>query len=769
MLKPRSAILRLALVSLLLVALTACGTGPTPPDGGLQDVPGQVTVPSGAGLNLATLSVVGPHGTFPVAADGKFTARVPAGVVSELTVVDADGELVLLALRDGASVVADATTTARGLLFYLLGGYLLPSDQHGKLRTLIGEERALVALADEVEDSLAAGGRPLTDEDGVIAAAIQDAWSAVLGEADLVSEFGDAVRLMQTGGSDNILIEPGAGVVQSGSSVIHNPNGSGVAAQNTIRRPAALLAYQVGYEDAGGTRHDVSPPVLTHTIDVPSTGRLELFTALNDVLTGQAPWTPVLSEGLPLVLHDGAHKTFYELVLLGPSLDAVTRPPIYDDARFSSERAAWNEIIADKLVDQFLEDIALPLLEALAFGGNAALDAAELRAFRAEFRAATDTHLAGLGIFLKAGGSHAAAIKRFLADVAENSLYRSDLFAGMERALPEATRNRLHFESMEASLKSRANASAIIAAVQLSLAAGDLAAIMNDLNDALPAVSWQATAAPTLFYLSPETAYFTKSQPQVELTVGTRGTVTGTFLYRWTTPGAFGRLTDGPRTGLSIVTPYSNVWYTHNAPHTVADGQRDAVTVEVFQVEPGTTSIPAGAQPSARMTAQLEGWNKEIDSRIVVQSGVTPSGYFRDGLSVSCSAMLLRIDKVAGVKKYNIQFSNWGGVGHEYNRNATLYRNPSPLVVIDPINDPDNQIREFEGPCVWRTKSGELAAAPAGFTIYDAGTYYLVNIQTAMAMLPGSTIPPGYIGLGGQVQLWYEWAARGKVTVTVVR
>lgn len=763
--------LRLVFLTLVvLVLLTACGgTGPTPPGDGLQDVPGQVTVPSGSGLNLATLSVVGAHGTFPVTADGQFTARVPAGVVSELAVVDADGELVLLALRDGPSAVADSITTSRGLIFYLIGGFLLPSDQHSKLRGLIGEEAALGELADHIEGVLAAGGRPLADGGAALDTALQAAWDSVLGDAHLARAIAAIPVLQQTGGSNNIVIQPGAGVLQSGSEVIHNPMGSGVAAQNHIRRPSALLAYQVGYQDASGTTHDIDPPVLTRTVDIPSTGRLELFTAIKDVLTGQAPWSPALSEGMPLALHAGTHKTFYELVLLGPSLDAVTRPPIYDDSRFFSERPAWNDIIADKLLQQFLEDIALPLLESMAFGGNAAFDAAELRAFRAEFRAATDTHLASLGIFMKEGGSYANAIKMFLANLAENSLYRNDLFEGMKRALPEATRNKLHFESMQASLRSRANASTILAAVQVSLAVGDLAALMTHLNDALPAVSWRATAAPTLFYLSPESAYFTKSHPQVELTVGTKGTVSGTFLYRWTTPGAYGRLTDGPRTGLTLVTPYANVWYTHNSPLTIADEQRDAVTVEVFEVEPGATSIPVGAEPLARMTAQLEGFNKEIDSRLELQSGVTPAGYFRDGISVGCSSMYLRIDKVAGAKKYNIQFSGWGGVGHRYNYNSSLLYNSSPLVVIDPINDPNDQIRDFEGVCVWRTAWGEYAAQPVGFTIYDAGNHFLVNVQTTMEMLPGSSIPEGYVGVAGQVRLWYEWAAQGTVTVTVVK
>ncbi|MBX3142820.1 MAG: hypothetical protein KF813_03610 [Trueperaceae bacterium] len=785
---PRSAPLCLVIFLLLLVALTGCGTGPIPPDGGLQDVPGQVTLPAGAGLNLATLTVVGAHGTFPVAADGKFTARVPVGVVAEMAVVGADDEVLLLALREGAAVVANATTTAQGLLFYLLGGYMLPSDQHDKLRTLIGEEAALTTLAAELEGVLAGGGRPLTDGSASVEAALQDAWDAVLGDLLLddsvlggsllgdsaLGDAGDPSETMrallpqQVGGSNNIVLEPGAGVLQAGSAVIHNPQGAGVAVQNHFRRPAALLAYQVGYEDASGNTFDISPPVLTRTIDVPSTGRLDVFEALQDVITGDAPWTPALSGGLPLALHGGTHKTFYELVLLGPSLDVVTRPPIYDDARFSGQRSAWNGIIADKVVEQFLDDIALPLLESLMFGGAAKFDAAELRSFRSSFRAATDTHLASLGIYLKEGGNYATAVKRFLENIAQNSFYRNELFEGMRNALPEARRNQLHFESMSASLSSRASSSAIAAAVQISLAVGDLAAMLKDLNDALPAVSWSATAAPTLFYLSPEGAYFTKSQPQVELTVGTKGPVTGSFLSRWSTTGPYGRLTDGPNSGLNLITPHNNVWYTHNTPLNITDEQQDSVTVEVFQVDPGATTIPAGAESLARMTSLLEGFNREIDSRLELHSGFTPQGFFRNGISVACSSLYLRIPKVAGTRFYDVQFSNWGGVGHEYNYNSNLSLTGSRHIRID-VTDPYGWTLPFEGVCVWRSKTGEWTGMPLGLTVYDDGNSYLVNVNSTFDFLPGATIPDGHIGIGGQIRLWYDWASQGTVTVTGVR
>ncbi|MBX3142818.1 MAG: hypothetical protein KF813_03600 [Trueperaceae bacterium] len=760
---------RLALRSIVsalvvLVLLTACGgTGPTPPGSGLQEVSGQVSLPPGAGIDTASLTVLGAHGTFPVAANGSFTALLPAGVTAEMAVVDATGALLLLALRDGATVVADAGTTARGLLFYLLGGFMLPSDQHATLRTLIGEEAGLTQLTDHLESALAAGGRPLSSESGALEAALEQAWASVLGEFGRTGASATP-EAQQTGGSNNIVIQPGAGVLQAGSEVIHNPLGAGVAVQNHIRRPAALLAYQVGYEDADGNTFDIDPPRRTGTVDVPSTGRLDFIEALKDVLTGRAPWTPELSQGLQLSLHDDTHKTFYELVLLGPSLDVVTRPPLYDDPRFSSQRSAWNEIIADKLLEQFFDDIAMPLLESLMFGGVVAFDVAELRAFRAEFRAATDSRLAGLGIYLRDGGTYANAVKMFLENLGQNTFYRTDLFEAMKRTLPEAELNKLHFESMDANLKARASSSAVALAVQLSLAAGDLAALIKDLHDALPAVSWSATAAPTLFYLTPERAIFTKWQPQIELRVDTRGPVEGNFLFRWTTTGAHGRVTDGPNTGLSIVTPHRNVWYTHNTPLHILDEQRDTVTVEVFQVAPGATSIPAGAEPSARMTALLEGFHRDIHPQLEVQYGMTPEGYLE--FSVKCATMYVRIPKEAGVRGYAIRFTDWGGINHPYNTNYFLYRwgNWGTGFRVD---DPD--IRPYEGACAWRQPNGEWASPPDDFQVYDAGADYLVHVMHARDLHQYERPPRHYLEMPEWVRLWYDWASQGTLTIELIR
>ncbi|MBX3140436.1 MAG: hypothetical protein KF875_06780 [Trueperaceae bacterium] len=764
---------------LLLSVLVGCGGKVTPPTpGGAKEVSGKVVLPTGTTVSLGSLKAVTGLGSFAVAADGTFTAQVIGDAPTEIDVLDGAGALVLSAVASGAAATTlevSSRSSAAVLLYYTLGGFVLPTDAQAKLWDLVQSDEAIGDIEATLSVAFAAGGLPLTDDDATVAEALDLAWQSVMGPRPMALSPNDlpdlanaatfspaALLTPQASGASNIVIEPGAGTVQSGVSVIHNPLGTGVAAQNNFRRPAALLAYQVGYQDDGGNDQVLSPPVLTASIDVPSTGSLGVFQALTDIVKGESPWSPVVSDGPQLTLHDGL-RTYYELVLLGPSLDAVTRPPLYDDPRFASERGKWNEMIGDKALELFMYDIALPVMENFAFGGVGHIDASKLGKLRQRFKAINDTHLAGLGVFLGAGGGYAEAVKIVLTELATNNRYRLDFFETMVEAMIESEKNKASFEAMEARMKSRASASGIAAAVQLALSAGDVGAIIKDLNDALPAVSWTATASPTLFALNPELAYFTKAHPQVELSVSTRGPVTGNFMYRWSTSGAYGELTDGPKKGTTIDTSYSSVWYTVRAPHTITDDQKDGVSVAVYAVEPGTTTIPADQPPIARLAAELKGFDREIDARLEVRYGSTPAGEFKDGMSASCATMFLHIPKETGAKKYSVNFAGFGGVGHPDNPNAYLYANTSYTWEID-LTDPNARIWSYKGVCDWRHDDDPTFYAVAGFATREAGNEYLVAVYTSMAFLDGP--PPGARDLPEKVMLWYDWASQGTVTVT---
>lgn len=738
---------------------------------------GKVVLPTGTTVSLGSLKAVTGLGSFAVAADGTFTAQVIGDAPTEIDVLDGAGALVLSAVASGAAATTlevSSRSSAAVLLYYTLGGFVLPTDAQAKLWDLVQSDEAIGDIEATLSVAFAAGGLPLTDDDATVAEALDLAWQSVMGPRPMALSP-TICRTWRT-------------PPPSRPRPCSRPRRQGEQHRDRTRRrngPVRRLRHPQPLGHRGGRAEQLPPtrgaaglpgrlprrrrqrpgpvsPVLTASIDVPSTGSLGVFQALTDIVKGESPWSPVVSDGPQLTLHDGL-RTYYELVLLGPSLDAVTRPPLYDDPRFASERGKWNEMIGDKALELFMYDIALPVMENFAFGGVGHIDASKLGKLRQRFKAINDTHLAGLGVFLGAGGGYAEAVKIVLTELATNNRYRLDFFETMVEAMIESEKNKASFEAMEARMKSRASASGIAAAVQLALSAGDVGAIIKDLNDALPAVSWTATASPTLFALNPELAYFTKAHPQVELSVSTRGPVTGNFMYRWSTSGAYGELTDGPKKGTTIDTSYSSVWYTVRAPHTITDDQKDGVSVAVYAVEPGTTTIPADQPPIARLAAELKGFDREIDARLEVRYGSTPAGEFKDGMSASCATMFLHIPKETGAKKYSVNFAGFGGVGHPDNPNAYLYANTSYTWEID-LTDPNARIWSYKGVCDWRHDDDPTFYAVAGFATREAGNEYLVAVYTSMAFLDGP--PPGARDLPEKVMLWYDWASQGTVTVT---
>ncbi|MFA5567666.1 MAG: hypothetical protein WC972_03380 [Trueperaceae bacterium] len=602
---------KLRLLPLLFVALTlaACG-GPAAP-AGTRTIDGQVLLPRGHQLDLATLTVTTVLGSFPVAADGKFEASVLQGAVSEVGAEDAGGALLLLGVSGGGRLELSLTSTAEALLYYAVGGMWLPAEQQDQVRELLKGRPEAAPVARELERQLLAGGNGLAEPDADLLAALEAAHASLFAGAELTEALvGPATcraQLEAAGtGDTSIIIEP-ATATQAGVQVLHNPAGAGVVAQNQLRRPAALLAYEVAWEDADRVSIPVDPPVLVERVEVPATSQLELLHALLDVITGDAPWTPVLSSPLNLVGHLGASRTHYELILLGPSATDAEWP-IMRDARFKAHHGEWDDIVMDKSVDLFLGEMLLPLIEMYGLGRLEQFDAAQLKRARDRVRIIYDKHLMGLGVYLTQGQvGYANALKFMLEELAQNKMFRLDMMGVVADALSLSDKNKASIDAIEKRLSSRASASAIVAAVQGILVSGDLSKIAYDLAGAPAVVSWQAESAPALFVLTPTEARITRDMAQAEFTVRAITGENGNYLYRWTTSGNYGTISDYLQDGTTLDTRSPEILYTHDYPIGITANDVDTIMVEVFQVEGGATTIAPDALPIARLQALVRG------------------------------------------------------------------------------------------------------------------------------------------------------------------
>lgn len=750
-----------SLVALALL-LAACGapTGSTPPPD-VRTVVGAVELPAGHGLDLDALVVTTAAGTFPVDADGAFTADVLAGANAEVGLETAAGELVLLGAAQGATAVLSLPTTAEALLYYLVGGMWLPAEEQDRVRDLLRGHDAAAPIADELRRQLLAGGNGLAAPDAALVAALEDVHAALFADPTLTGfavAAGSRARAATSLGvapaevdGTNVVIEPG-GATQSGVQVLQNPTGAGVVAQNGFRRPAALLAYEVAWENADGVETPIDPPVLVAQVDVPATGQLEAFEAIFDVLTGDAPWAPVLSPAVPLAGRAEASRTHYQLVLLGPTTSSAV-PPILSDARFEGFHDAWDDIVLEKSLELFLDELLLPLVEVYGLGSLAKYDAAKLSQLRTRVRVLADEHLLGLGVYLRAGRTgYADALRFAITRLVESRQFRLELMDTVMEALVESDRNRAVVEAMERRLSTRASASAIAAAVQTVLVGGDVAKIMADLGDSSAADAWTAVSARALFALAPAQAIVSRDSPSATFTVVPKGTVSGTYRYRWTTSGEHGTISDLLQDGTSIDTDSNEIWYFHDWPTDIQDDDVDAIAVEVFEVEPGATSIPAGAPPVARMAASVRGDERLIDARIKLHYGTMHPDVY--GQAYGCTVMALRFDAVPGAEAYTLRIRGVGGQGDQRNTNQA-FRNEGPNhdVHVDPDASPGNAgyVGPYVDVCHWM-RDGVYTLPPHTLgTRYDAEArqfvvHLFVNVQHGFGT-PSSVALP----------LWYDW------------
>jgi hypothetical protein len=758
------------LVSLLL--LVACGGAPGPgaPTGATQ-VDGTIVLPTGHGIDLASLVVTTPLGTYPVAADGTFSADVLSGAHAEIGVETGAGALLLLGTSQGSSVGVSVESTAVALLYYLVGGMWLPADQQDTVRDLLRGIADADTLATELRRQLLAGGNGLATPDAGTLAALDAAQQALFADVSIGALAAAGRAAAPTGAigrtevdGTNILIEPGD-ATQSGAQVLHNPSGAGVVAQNRFRRPAALLAYEVGWEDADGVLNPVDPPEFAGEVDVPATGQLELFAALFDVVTGDAPWAPVLSPSLGVAGRAEASRTHYQLVLLGPSTSAAV-PALMSDARFTEFHDGWDDVLLEKSLELFLDELLLPIVEVYGLGGLAKYDAARVTQMRTRVRVIADEHLLGLGVYLRAGRTgYADALRFAITRLVESREFRLELMDTVFEALVESDRNRAAIEAMERRLTARASATAVAAAVEAALVGGDVAKIMYDLSESVAAEGWTVISAQALFSLAPARAIVTRTEPSARFGVTPKGTLTGSYRYRWTTSGTHGTISDLLQDGTAIDTDSSEIWYFHDRPLGIEDDDVDSISVEVFEVEPGASSIPAGAQPVARMAASVRGDDILLDSRIEVNYGSTHPDLY--GKSYGCVEMLLRFDAEPGADTYTVRIRGVGGQGDERNGNQDFRVNgPNKDVFIDPdartgaIHEA-GYVGPYHGVCTWINR-GHYALPP----ITASARYDAVNDQFVVNLF--TTVQSGFgTSSSVSVPLWHEWVEHATFEVVV--
>lgn len=615
---------RLGIMACAALLLSACGNGGRSVDNGPKevdidpvDITGNVIIEGGAPAVFGGLHVTTPFGTYPVAADGKFTATTATEGVATLLAQDGQGELLLIGNALNGTVELSTESTALALVYYAVGGMFLPPEVQETVQTLIRDLPEFETVTAEVARLLAAGTNPLRNPDEGLTSALEAVQQQLLDAVGLDAVGLDAVGLgrlvspQHDGAADEaaVLIHDGSRT-RSGVQIMHDPDGSfagaGIVALNSYRRPAALLVYEVAREDSEGVRTDIAPPNLVAEVDVPGTRQLNILNSLTDVISGGAPFTPVSSEAVGLEGIFDAAKTHYVLVLIGPSShDSVM--PIVSDPRFAGELERWNEVYAEKSLDLFFNEMLLPIIMTFAIGDIAKVDAAKLASMRDRMRIAYRTNMPGLSRYLSVKDWNYLAIMRAsLAEIAENRILRSSFLEPLEEALRVREGRKFDIQAMDRRLAANARASAVTAVIQGVMTATDVSAILSNITSSFWADSWRAETAQALFILKPaHVELIANEEAQATFVVEPRRQVQGPLLYRWSTSGMNGTISDYLQDGQEFDTDSNEVFYTHDRPSRMVAGESDTVTVKVFRIKDGTDTIPPGAEPIHQSTAQI--------------------------------------------------------------------------------------------------------------------------------------------------------------------
>jgi hypothetical protein len=638
--------LRIGLTLAIAIATIACGSATpsasTGPAAG-SSARGSIALPAGSSLDRSKLTVGSSYGSSAVGADGSFAVPARGTGPTFVDVTDAAGKIVLLGTVDPAKPQSSLSTatTATVLLFWALGAFTVPGDHFAEVVDLIATTPQTASLATELEGRLAANPTLITDGDAAALAAVLEARDAILaGTAALpLGALGPELDGVDTadrgpapvanlvvargqGGRPSVALAAGAGpsviideaVPKSGIEILANPNGPGIVAQNSRRRDVALFVYQVGSEDANGVRTDLDKPMLVGTPHpVPATRALNVVVSTLDAFSsaGRSAWAPVLSDPIDLPLIAGSAKTFYTVVAIGPTADLATVPALYATTKWFDHVDAWKKAARDLGWRGFLAEHVVPMLSATIFGAVYAVPTLRITQFESALRTSAEGVLGARGIVDPVAlSSRSKALFALVEEAGINASYSRELITEVTQTVGEAELNVERIAAVQARLRLLSKAGLILAIIDAVFSAADIGAVAKDLVESSQAETWNVTALEATVRLDPAAGAVSLEAPSVAFTATVKGEPNAIYLYRWSTSGQYGLVSDYLTDGLSVDSRSGEALYLANDPASITADLHDTVTVEVFAND-GSGAIPAGASPIGKATATVSGLKAE--------------------------------------------------------------------------------------------------------------------------------------------------------------
>ncbi|MGC4043082.1 MAG: hypothetical protein QM758_04695 [Armatimonas sp.] len=574
--------LALALTGAGIITLTGCGGG----GGGSTSLEGRraiVQLPAGVALNLTDLMVEIGQGSASVDTSGVFIARVPVTDLPSMALVrDQAGRGVLMGFLPAEGNGLTTLSAAVALLYYALGGFMLPENARRSLVNLLESDAASIALAGVISRRMVANPYVLEADDAEINVAVKAAYDTLVGTSRAVrtQSFRSQVARTRAEPAAMLLVQPDG--LQSNVEVTQG-GGTTVDVTNHSRRFGRVYTYQTGTPDA------LPKAVLQGApLSLPSTNALGIYSTINNLVSGQTAYVPKSVGPISLPLAPNSKKTFYEIIVVGASTNDLPRG-FYSEGKYVDEQAKWVQDREDLSVHTWWENLILPtFFEALGIAGTAVATVAVEGSLSA-IKALTDLPVKQL--LLNAGkGEMLAAATNFWELIVESTSAGRNVRKAM-LPLYEAAVGQLAAETAEARalLFAKMVVRAAITAVVL-LGLGDMGAVIVDVGSAQPAERWNITVFQPDLILDPTEKTIGAGQ-RVTFLVKPPPGLNGTVSYAWSTAATFAVLSSSDGVvGKSITTSSTSV----DLVTTPSDQGKITVTVTATLTAPNGTKSTIG-------------------------------------------------------------------------------------------------------------------------------------------------------------------------------
>jgi len=570
---------RAILATILLFLFAGCGSddgtftsSPSTTGGNSAGVPAletetvtaQINLPEDYPLQMQSLSVMNPLGQAKPDSQGRFQMEKFTGGSQLALVLDADGDPVLIGwLHEGATL--SIGSTAEVLLYFGVGGPHLPGELRVQLEELLPGLQETEQLSLALRGILTRRPKSLNEETEEIPEALAEAVNSVMTSPQV----------------GRILSNPSPGDKQSGIQLDFTESANQIRLTNTYRRRAQAFIKRVSYVDEQGVTQPA--PLLVEEVPMPPIGGISnLVGGLKDagiILLGfqegnQLAYQPRTFDPITLRTVEGARKTNFEILAVGPG-DFVGELNRLTEAELEVQEDVTVRFVVGDLALQMFFSLLLPnsetyskkLEQLLGVGGSTVIGdlintAKALNPNIADRAAQGDVlgALQGAYDLVISSGTFRSAVLSFAGNFFFNGVDTEEFF--------EKGRNIFRTTG----------------AVDLALATFDTGAIGVAIAESNMADVWELEVLPPDIVLRPENpdivigeeVSFQVTVPEVDSGVP--------LVYRWSTEGALGELTDGREQNL-------NEFDTTSASVTYSAGQMsgsETVTVEVFEVvEPG--------------------------------------------------------------------------------------------------------------------------------------------------------------------------------------